>query len=295
MFVTWQGKNLGAVPVRTKTGLDFTIEDSRNANYGAFYSTIHEFNAGLETGTIKPTKILETENFSQVGSFDDFIDHFYRSRLAAKARGDKFHEIFYKLILNSAYGKFAQNPDNFQDCIILPFGEVPDIVDADDATKNYQPIEKHQNYVIWGKPSEYKRYLNVAIAASITGGSRATLLRGLSATRRPLYCDTDSILCEFFGGNTDAKTLGAWKHEFTGDQIAIAGKKLYAVMGQVTDKETGATEFGCLKMASKGVKLTPLQIFHIANGGTVEHANPAPTFKLDGRHTFIKRQIKKTA
>jgi len=288
-FVVWTGANNGAVPVRFPDRLDFTVEDSKDTPKGAFYSTIHEFEAGLETGTIKPRKVLETYNFYQVGSFDDFIDHFYTSRLKAKAEGDKFHEIFYKLILNSAYGKFAQNPENFQDSIILPDGEVPPIVDENEPEKNYAPVVKHQNFIIWGRPSPIKRYLNVATAASITGGSRATLLRGLSAANRPLYCDTDSILCNGFSGTIDSKRLGGWKHEFTGEQIAIAGKKLYAVMGEKDG------EFTCLKMASKGVKLNPLAIFYIAKGDTVEAPNPIPTFKLDGKHVFTPRKIKRTA
>lgn len=275
MFVTWEGINDNAVPVRTKTGLDFTTRE------GIFYTTIHEFNAGLETGTISPRKILEAVQFEQVTSFDSFIDHFYTSRLAAKAAGDKFHDLFYKLVLNSAYGKFAQSPDNFEDSIILPIGDI--------GPEGYEPKFTHGLYAIWSKPSDKKTYFNVATAASITGGSRATLLRGLALAKRPLYCDTDSIYCEDLGARLHDKELGAWKHEFTGSQIAIAGKKLYAVMGQDSEgKEV------CLKKASKGTSLHPLAIFMIARGDTCETRNDAPSFKLDGKHEFISRRISKT-
>jgi hypothetical protein len=280
-FVTWEGMNYGAVPIRTKQGLDFTCEK------GTFFSTIHEFEAGLETGTIEPLKITEAIHFDKMVSFEEFIDHFYTSRLSAKANGDKFHEIFYKLILNSAYGKFAQSPENFEDSIILPWGDV--------APEPYEVKYTHGKYAIWCKPSNQKTYFNVATAASITGGSRATLLRGLAAAKRPLYCDTDSIYCEELSANLHEKNLGAWKHEFTGEQIAIAGKKLYAVMGQKLDKKTGKTEFGCLKKASKGTSLNPLAIFMIAKGDTCETRNDAPTFKLDGQHQFIKRNIRRTS
>ncbi|MDE2101028.1 MAG: hypothetical protein KGL39_27525, partial [Patescibacteria group bacterium] len=181
-FVTWEGKNYGAVPTRTKTGLDFTLED------GIFHSTIHEFNAGLETGTIRPHKILEAYHFTKLVSFQDFIEHFYFSRLAAKKAGNKFLDIFYKLILNSAYGKFAQNPEGFEDYIILPYGDVP--------PEPFTLSQQNGKYAIWSKPSNMRTFYNVAAAASITGGSRATLLRGLSQATRPLYCDTDSIYCE---------------------------------------------------------------------------------------------------
>lgn len=296
-FVTWEGENFGAVPTRTKTGLDFTVRD------GTFHTTIHEWEAGLETGTIKPRRIVEAIDFRLLLPFGDFIDHFYTSRLAAKAKGDKFKDLFYKLILNSAYGKFAQSPENFEDSIILPYGDFPATIFSEPGViapdiEQYQILHTNGEYAIWSKPSKRKTYFNVATAASITGGSRATLLRGLAAAKRPLYCDTDSIYCEAFGGDLDDTRLGAWKHEFTGHQIAIAGKKLYAVMGTATkdDPKKGVKKGDevCLKKASKGTRLHPLAIFMIARGDTCETRNDAPSFKLDGKHVFIKRNIRKT-
>ena len=275
MFVKWQGKNFNAVPVREKFGLNF------NTDYGIFNTTIHEFNAGLETGTIEPDKIIETVSFREVQTFENFVDHFYNARLKAKADDNVFLALFYKLILNSSYGKFAQSPDNFKDSIILPWGEV--------APAPFEIEFTHGEYAIWSKPSLQKTYFNVATAASITGGARANLLFGLSNAVRPLYCDTDSIYCEDFTGELDDKKLGKWKLEFEGTSIAIAGKKLYAVMGQ---DETGNTV--CLKKASKGTRLNPLAIYMIARGDTVETVNDAPTFKLDGNHQFINRRIRNT-
>jgi len=288
-FVCWEGQNYNAVPVRTKTGLDFTSES------GTYYSTIHEFNIGLETGTIKPMRVKHAVEFAEVMTFADFVDHFYTSRLKAKADGDKFLEIFYKLILNSSYGKFAQRGDDFQDSIILPYGDIPDLApEGTPPDKWYVPEYTHGDYCIWSKPSPKKSYFNVATAASITGAARANLLRALSYASRPLYCDTDSIYCEMLEGRLDDKELGAWKLEFTGSQIAIAGKKLYAVMGDKLNKETGEMEYTCIKKASKGVRLPALAIFMAARGDTVETRNDAPTFKLAGKHEFIKRNVRKT-
>jgi hypothetical protein len=60
----------------------------------------------------------------------------------------------------------------------------------------------------------------------------------LSYPDRPIYCDTDSIICEAFGGNLHDTELGGWKIEAEGDYAAIAGKKLYAVF----DNGKGAKE-----------------------------------------------------
>lgn len=281
-FVEWEGKNFNAVPTRTKLGLDFTVAE------GKFFTTIHEFEAALESNAIKVERILQTIDFRLLQTFDSFIDWFYDKRLRAGDLGDIFHKEFYKLILNSAYGKFAQNPENYEDSIILPFDELPE-------TDDYFMKMSGGDYRIWARPTARKNYLNVATAASITGGARATLLRGLARSTNPLYCDTDSIYCEDMSGLSDPKKLGAWKLEFEGDMIAIAGKKLYAVMGESEHKDpiTGKITkvHGCLKKASKGTTLSPMAIAMIARGNRCETSNDAPSFKLDGKHEFIRRTI----
>ncbi len=293
-FVAWEGENFNAMPTREKVGLNF------NVPYGVFNSTIHEFNMGLETGTIKVNKVHEAINFTQRLDFSDFVEHFYLARIKAKAEKNIFLDLFYKLILNSSYGKFAQSPEKFIDSIILPYDVFPPNlyvkINGVDALRKEQYEMMHENdgYKIWGKPSGVRTYYNVATAASITGGSRATLLKGLSQATRPLYCDTDSIYCLDLAADLSDKKLGAWKHEFTGSQIAIAGKKLYAVMGKKINKETGLLEYGCLKKASKGTLLNPMAIFMIARGDTCETQNDAPAFKLDGKHQFIRRNISRT-
>lgn len=287
LFVCWEGENYNAVPTRTKTGLDF------NVPVGTFWTTIHEFNAALDLKVIKPKRIKHTVSFDKRMVFSDFVQYFYEARNIAKNQGNEFDVIFYKLILNSAYGKFAQDSSNFVDSIILPWGDVPG--------PEYYLEYRHDKYAIWSKPSVTNSFYNVATAASITGGVRATLLRGIAASTRPLYCDTDSIFCESFLGDTDNGRLGAWKHEATGNQIAIGGKKLYALMNN--DE--------CIKKASKGANLHPLAIFSIARGDTIEDRQDAPTFKIGGKvttddaggvvrtgkaeHQFIQRSIRRTS
>lgn len=286
-FVCWEGKNENAVPIRTQDGLNFAAER------GLFWSTIHEFNTALELGLIRPSRIVHVVDFEKSISFHEFVYHFYEARQLAAKTGNKFLEIFYKLILNSAYGKFAQSPEAFTDSIILPYGEIPD--------DNYNLAYRHDKYAIWEKPSLVKTYFNVGTAASITGAVRAVLMRGIASATRPLYCDTDSIFCAGMQGEKDDKKLGAWKHEtfkvkgeiYTeGNQIAIAGKKLYALMNDDV----------CIKKASKGVNLNPLAIFAVARGDTVETRNDAPAFKLGASvtqktafaHQFIERKIRRT-
>lgn len=287
-FLSVEGRNYGAFPVRQKNNsLDFTTDS------GIYHTTIHEFEAALETGSFRPKRIIKTYGFSRRETFAEFVDHFYNARNKARAAGDKIRTIFYKFVLNSGYGKFAQNPENYSDWYITEVGEFPkDWHDCGKACVDPCPLRwtpafiSGNDYIIWSKPLREHYYYNIATGASITGAARALLLRGIAAAKNPLYCDTDSIICERLDGvSVSDSDLGSWKLECTGTRAAICGKKLYAIW----DGENG------IKKAHKGARLTYDEIWHVAKGGEVEAANPVPTFKWDGSHSFQKRRIRSTA
>jgi len=286
-FVSVKGRNNGAFPVRSKdNSLDFTQTS------GVFHTTIHEFNAAIETRTFIPDKIILTFNFERRESFDSFVSHFYDARTKAKKDGDKIRTIFYKFVMNSAYGKFAQNPENYADWYITPIGEFPESYHlcekscTEPCRKRWTPSFMCDDYIIWERPLKELNYFNIATGASITGAARAVLLRGLSHATQPYYVDTDSIICRELRGLPLSETdLGAWKLEATGTSAAICGKKLYAIFD---------TNGECIKKAHKGARLEGKDILKIARGATVESCNPVPRFKLDGSYSFTKRAIKST-
>ena len=314
-FVVATGYNYGAFPMRTKDGsLDFTVP------HGRFSTTIHEWNAALETGAFKPTKVHKTYGFDERITFAEFIDHFYDERAAARARGDKIHALFYKFVLNSAYGKFAQNPENFyewcithadevlnEQCPVCPKEINPDCLHCQGSGFKWTPAAIHQGkYTIWQSPLLQHHFYNVTTGASITGAARAVLLRGISHAVNPIYCDTDSIICEALEGLPLSESdLGAWKLEGSGDLAAVCGKKLYAVYASKGDcvdckgnnhtPDVHPRELVTVKKAHKGARLSGDEIMRIAKGDTIEYANPVPCFKLDGNHVFTKRKIRRTA
>lgn len=286
-FVCVEGTNTGpygCFPVRKRDG-GITCSVER----GIFNVSIHEFNTALDIGWFKPDRIIRTFDFDESGCFDRFVEHFYSARLHAKSIDDLLHVLFYKLILNSAYGKFAQNPLNFADwCITGPQEMMPE-------PWQLHILRDERIYNVWKRSTSKYVYHNVATGASITGAARSVLLRAISRARQPFYCDTDSIVCSGLNeGRLNDSSLGAWKLEASGTGLAIAGKKLYACFdGNGTTSIGPETE--CVKMASKGGKITPAQILEICDGNEVKYFNQAPTFKLDGRTTFVKRTFRKTA
>ena len=259
----------GAFPTRQKDGpLNFDIPE------GEFFVTSHELKAALETGRAWGVKCVKCWIPEQTINFADYVDRFMAEKIEAKASKNKAAEIFAKLLLNSAYGKFGSNPRAYHDYFL---GDPPE-------------PEKYEIYAagagretIYRKPVERLSFYDVATAASITGAARAKLMRALDCAVNPVYCDTDSIICEALNAPLDESALGAWKLEAEGDQITVIGKKVYALRS--------GSEY--VKTASKGVVLTGEEIEGLAEGRSVEWENMAPSFSLGKRGTtFVKRTIK---
>jgi DNA polymerase type B, organellar and viral len=262
----------GCFPVRRKgESLDF------NVPVGEFFVTSHELQAAIECGRVSNITVIECYAPSRVISFADYVDTFSAEKIAAKAAGDKAGEIFAKLLLNSAYGKFGQNPEHYFDYEITP--ENGDNPEGDD-WELYHAANCGPS--IWRKPSRSQAFYDVATAASITGAARALLLRALHSAERAVYCDTDSIICETLNSPLDHSELGKWKLEAEGNTVAIAGKKLYALRDGKK----------YVKIASKGAVLTGSEIFAICKGDTIQWHNQAPSFSLKKDTSFVSRKIK---
>lgn len=305
-FAKIRAWSLGALPVRKPDGgLDFPIGTFD------FYACIHEINAGLETKTLQIRHVYYTIYFEAETNFKEFVYDGFAKRAAFKAVEDKAGDLLEKLNLNSPYGKFAQDPRRYENWLFNP-EEVPQPQLCEAGHKAISKGEEHVNcamcdgdkfspygwymhtqrgdQLIFAQPQKVRgsSFFNVATAASITSAARANLLRGIQSATRPLYCDTDSIICEHLepshGIEIDPKKLGAWDIEASGDTVCIAGKKLYAIFD-------GGTE---VKKASKGVKLTADEIRRVCLGEVVEYESPVPKFNLNGEVSFVTRKIKQT-
>ena len=258
----------GSLPTRTETGLEFP--NTR----GTYYATGHEIIAGLETDTLTIHQFLEHIHFKHTINFQPYVNRFYAMK-ESNPKGSAQY-IFAKLLLNSLYGKFAANPDLYNEY---------SLVDADSLDENscLESIVSDKLAIVSNPlPSFKKVWYNVAISASITGLARANLWRGICSLRQRghsvYYCDTDSIITD--GKLDESEALGGWKLEAEGAYCAIARKKLYAF------RKPDDT----WKTASKGARLSPAEIISVTRGGSVTWRNPAPTFHL-GQTRFLTRVI----
>lgn len=282
-FVTLRAVSHGALPFRLDSGELIFPRDDKERVYDV---TGWELLAGLEVNAIRIKEVITVHYFRETIDFQGYIQHFYNERKIAKCNQDVAGDIFAKLFMNSCYGKFASNPENYNEYML-----------SSEQRMAEHTKEGYKFYHFWGDgrsllwrqlPVEKHRYYNIATAASITGYVRAGMFRDLCRVKNPRYCDTDSITAGDVSGLSIGPELGQWKIEKHSDAWAIVGKKMYAFR----DAETGAWD----KVACKGVKLTADQIIRAAHGEVIEYEPEVPCFTITRPEPrFINRRIRLTA
>lgn len=292
----------GGLPYKGSDGSLYFPDDYKSRTYCC---SGWELIAAIDTGTIRNWHIEEAFYFPDQVDFRDYINEFYSKRQEIKEKGkdidkeDKANSIFYKLLMNSLYGKFGSNPHNYANYQNAPPEFINDngeiIIENDDGLEQAWSFNgDFGNYALITKDLEEdeQRFYNIATAASITGYVRAYMWRALCQCTGLLYCDTDSIAAHSIGTlpggyGTD---LGQWEKEGDFDHGAVCGKKLYAFH----KKDTGWKSRKNYKVASKGVKLTPNKIYRIAKGESVTFTPKGVSFSVHRPPAQISRTISMT-
>lgn len=318
MFIHLRCRNSGALAVR---GVDGRIDCSKR--FGEFYTTIHEYKTALKFDLISEIEILQTVDFEKRSTFSRFVDPLYARRQIVKKALKDFpdelplirEDLILKLLLNNAYGKFAQNWKNFREVFVTDVGEYPFGPGADGGDwgllrkGELVPNDKGDDYWVWKRKPDDGRYYNVATAASITGASRAVLMEAIHLSEKPMYCDTDSLICKSLDKTKliDPSELGAWKHEKTIETLRLGGKKLYGYTYRLSDKDASKAlaenDKALIKLNDKylksltkckGAVLTWEQLGLIIQGSVVGTISKGPTIGMDGNQVYIKKEIQAT-
>ena len=291
-FLRVSCKNNGAL-----LGKDENGDLKADIREGEFFTSINEFNAAKELGLIWNIKILECVDNMRYTNFKAFVTPLYEMRAIEKARANSLplgseerlqaesESLFLKLIMNNAYGKFAQNPRKYKEHFLTDPGDKPP-VDKDGGYDD-MPEFQGEKYWIWSRPAPSLRFNNVGTAASITGAARSILLRAIHAAKNPIYCDTDSIICEELRGfDLHSTNLGAWDLEKEITELIVCGKKLYAYK----------TKAGKEVIKSKGASgLEWNDMLELLYDEQKLSVNKGPTLTRRGDQYYISRRISRTA
>lgn len=139
-----------------------------------------------------------------IDGYKSFIGDFYKMKADAKRDGDKIKQAFSKLLLNSSYGKLAENPrrrachreiDKTNDCVIMVNDEVE--IDEDNMMSILQGA-----YV-----TAYARVHLMSLIRDVCHDDPEQYF---------IYCDTDSIHALVPYDKCDPYELGALKDETDG-------------------------------------------------------------------------------
>lgn len=315
----------GCFPIRTESveGLVFPRE------HNTYHVTGWEYLAALDLGLIDDVEVMSVRYSDDTISFAEYVAHWFDYKNRHDKKTDPINYTIGKIMMNSLYGKLAQNPEKYHDYKIVPNGAPlpcatprPDkngkcricfFNDMDHGWTHYTKFEGktfHRRESLWKYRKRYgvdweskPLYKNVATGASVTGYARASLLRAIHAVgaEHVIYCDTDSLVVTQFA-NTAAlpqeNKIGDWECEISNAPVGhFAGKKLYAIDIDPKAKCCCIDRDGACprhKVVTKGARLTFNEIVRVVNGESIIYNPAAPSFSLAQGIDFVPRSIRRT-
>jgi hypothetical protein len=193
---------------------------------------------------ISITKIHKIAIYEAKPIFKEYVEYFYSKRLEAKKNKDNTNATFYKLLLNSLYGKFGQL---IRERELVSVKELDAMLDENESYGNdnnsINIISKvGDKYLVL---KQYKLSMNSfpAIASFVTAYARCYLMKLIlkAGEENAYYCDTDSLIVNETGFNNlkeyiNNEELGKLKLEDESNEIEIIAPKWYTFNGKEVHK-----------------------------------------------------------
>ena len=222
---------------------DFYCEVVKGNSKGSFkvIFPVGNFEAVLTTGELKLAlaenaigEVFSVALYEKDRIFSDFIKFFYDQRLQAKAEGNSSYSQFYKIIMNSLYGKFGQLMGEWETCGKCDPKEVKywrESRSGDLKIYHYRKIN--------GLVQKYEKKREAfnsfcAVASHVTGYARVKMWQLMEKAGRSnvYYCDTDSLFVNSLGyknlkSELSASEIGKLKIENEATKLDLLGCKQY--------------------------------------------------------------------
>ena len=204
--------------------------------------TSAEYEAFKEFITIH--KIHEIAIYEHAPIFAEFVKYFYEMRLRAKEAGDTINANFFKLILNSLYGKFGQAVRERELIKVdkLKPEEIGIEFECDEGSVSHKLVQINDYYLIL-KERVLGRDSFPAIASFVTAYARVYLMQLIlrAGEDNVYYVDTDSLIVNQQGYEAlkpliDEVELGKLKLEGEANEIEIVAPKWYRFGNKVKHK-----------------------------------------------------------
>lgn len=162
---------------------------------GCFETVLSTPELSLAFERAEVLRVKEYAFYQGAEIFTDYVDFFFRKRQEARLKGDMLFTYFYKLILNSLYGKFGQKTPRW-----VKVGEYkPGTLEDAYITVRYGDkliTQRRFAGIVEECEEETDAYdAFVAIAAHVTGYARVKLLKYIESAgwENVYYVDTDCL------------------------------------------------------------------------------------------------------
>jgi DNA polymerase elongation subunit (family B) len=189
--------------------------------------TTPELQLLLNEGLIKEIGLTMVYENAQI--FEAFINYFYNERMNARARGDKTMDYYFKIYMNSLYGKFAQKNPYWKTIKESEESDNTSFFDYDSDTGKRTYIR-----IVGGQVQQNAGFRNpydvlVAISSEVTGYARTYLwqLIETAGINNVYYIDTDSLFVTPAGLHRLSAFIDATKLGY----LKIEPKKIYEIRG----------------------------------------------------------------
>jgi len=205
--------------------------------------TTPEIELVMKYGEIK--RIITVICYEHAPIFKEYVEYFYKKRLEAKKRKDNVMSLFYKIMLNSLYGKFGQKSEKWE--LICNDCGLPDgYYRCYDDITGEKYAERVINGVLWRKKGFVEGYDTVvSIAAFVTAYQRCELWKYMEKIpeKQLFYVDTDSLWI-----HPDAeKYLKVYTHEYELGMLKKEDERIEEIYGAKLYIKDGKRHFKGIK------------------------------------------------
>jgi len=236
------------------------------------YLASPELKYALDNGYID--KILSVEIYLGKVIFASFVEKYYKLKMT-----DKENKQYYKLILNSLYGKFGQkrHQTDIQEVADSKFEiRYQGVIFDEESKQSLGSFYRYGDKVFCSRVKDGCKY-NVAIASMITSLARMYLYQLIIKAHEVYYVDTDSIIASASNKDMDdliGEELGQVKREYEGEFIGIKAKT-YLISNVIKFKGARITKEQFMKGLQEGKIKSTIKNFStvrqfIKNGGILK-------------------------
>lgn len=157
----------------------------------------------------------------------EVIEQLYALRSEAKSEGDAGMSQVLKILMNAAYGKLAQHPDQ----TTLYYGPAHEtfVHDAVSREEGYEHVDAD---LFEHTEKQFGAFRHIAAGAYVTAMVRChrvlpAMEMAISQGARLYYCDTDSITVDKKVVGLAGPHMGDWEHEYVFSEAEFLCSKLY--------------------------------------------------------------------